>query len=409
MDFYDDYELNIGSLLKKRDLISGSYEINKELASEFINLQLNYRRQRAARNLVENTHYITFNQVFEYIRNIIIDIYSKINNNKIYLYVGDKNKSSYFISVIAVYFIKLHNYKLPEIVYSLTDEILDIIETDNLIIIDDFAYSGSQMDSIISKLYYYRFLIQRKNLPDIHIGLLGATTHALNLLSKINIDSTLKRDYRLKFNKEIAEKFDTPFNIYYGVIYNSLYEILSKEEFIDLLYYFSPLTEGGPYISLYFDHKLADDVSTFTIALSYGHILPSKLYDLGEYNMDAIVCSFKSIMFNYNKEIKYSNEYWEFSTDFDEYIENYFKKIKIDDNINEHILMECIPFINGCNKKIEHIEIIPYFYFMLRNDQIDNYVESDKSEISIHQYIDLLDYIHDKNSRCPSSFYKIKL
>ena len=41
-----------------------------------------------------------------------------------------------------------------------------------------------------------------------------------------------------------------------------------QDNFYDIKYYFSPYTNGQPYVSIYFYHKIADNISTFMKTLN---------------------------------------------------------------------------------------------------------------------------------------------
>jgi hypothetical protein len=58
-------------------------------------------------------------------------------------------------------------------------------------------------------------------------------------------------------------------------MYPTLVEKIGEQRFAAVKLFFSPFLEKNPYISLYMDHKLADIGSTFTIALSFGPIVPA--------------------------------------------------------------------------------------------------------------------------------------
>lgn len=393
-----NYHEDIQKILTYRDVISGTHKLkNTEL---FINGQLNERRKRAAKNLIDNTHYVTFNKVFEYIRDVIKQIYSEIDSSrKLYLYVGDKKKSSYFISLIALHFITIYGYKFPELIYDLSEENMDLIGEDVLIYMDDFAYSGSQMGNMLSHIYYDRFLLGEKSLPEFHVGLVGATTHAQRLLSEVRYDyhDTVITKKLMEKYAEIVDSHSTPFHIHYGFIVKSLYEVLSEDDFLDLLYYFSPLTDATPIVSLYFDHKIADPVSTFTIALQYGPILPAELYD---YDFDSVLFSLKTTVHLFNKEEKYSETYWSFNESYnehlDEYLENIQNEDKLEDKDGKLILSMLL-----CNYELD-IDDIPYFVFIMPVFVLEQWVSDD-----IYMYANIIKQIDDPANRCPKSFYKL--
>ena len=381
-------------ILNFNNLYSGSHEIDYEKANIFINDQLNYRRRKAAKNLIDNTIYITFDDIFKSIKNLIIKIYTDIENTnkKIYIYLGPKGKSNYMLGIIALYFIELLEYKIPIIIYDIDDNILDIIDDNIIIYIDDFSYSGNQLETILSSIFFKRKMFNNKILPDIYIGLCGASTYACDILSKLGIHNVI--DVSIENKRKYRDFYKNPFKIYYDKIYESLYDKLNISDFLDILYYFSPGSYGMPIISLYLDHKMGDDVSTFNRTLIYGQILPAIIYE----NED----DFEEIYEN----MKYSIRHYEnFNCDF---FGNYWNNIIEEDSIIDLNINNIYfsPFIKNCNNI--DIKFIPknisYFYFIMSPSLLEKYIEYYPEDIEL--YKDIIKKLNSPNNRCPKSFYK---
>lgn len=444
MDFYNDYDKNIEFLLNKREMISGTHKMNPEKIEKFINLQLNDRRKRAARNLIENTHYITFNQLFEHIRNVINSIYDKIDTTKkIYMYVGEKMKSSYFISTIAVYFIKLRGDILPEPVDRFTGKILNEIDDNVLLVLDDFSYSGSQLSGLLSNLFYKRYLLLEKKLPNVIVGLVGTSSHAKKILSRVTFeyDQVLVDELLEKYG-EFDLSFDSPFEICSDVTYEALYDALSTEEFLDVLFYFSPTNYGSPIISLYSDHKIADPISTFSTTLQYGQILPVDLEYFTPIRENLILENLYTIGKYYNNFDRWSTRYDIFMDDFKEYVDSYFKKLKKYEKLttsdgrliesdeklttsNEKLIgndgkltasgnMSFNILIEKCHNdmgifELMEFEKIPYYYFIMTDYLLNDELNRPDSKDEASKYEDAIRIINEPNGRCPISFYRYEM
>lgn len=137
---------------------SGRHSINQEIASQFINEQLTDIRKQAARDLVENTIYITLEETSQIIEQLIVRLYTENNLNEaetIYFYSGMPNKSFYFLSILALYYIRKHGFKEPtHFIKKLEPELFAEIGNAPLIILDDVSYSGSQLANMLHSMYY---------------------------------------------------------------------------------------------------------------------------------------------------------------------------------------------------------------------------------------------------------------
>lgn len=255
--FFKDYNNYIEEILNLGASISGKHGIDKHKAEQWINSQLSERRRKAAQFLLDHTNYVTFNEVIENLKNCIIRIYKDIDISKdIYIYVGpDRNSSFYFFALIGLYYIKTLNYKCPV-------KAVRKIKPDfqQYIVLDDCAYTGGQFLVRFCKHYHSytpscKYMCDTKN-SIIYAGFAVAFRGAYFRILKYN---------------------DIGYNI--KLYTGHMFEDLSIENpiFKDVLYYFSPYMYGNPKRSLYFDHKMADPVSTFMKILQYGPILPPKL------------------------------------------------------------------------------------------------------------------------------------
>jgi hypothetical protein len=388
-DFLRCYDDNLRKVMSAIEEYSGKHSIDTVLANEFIENQTSPIRREAAKNLIDNTIYITLQEVYDIIGNLIDIVYPNFNSNDtIYLYSGMPEKSGYFFSVIALNHIRKKGYKEPIFLKKLTDECFDNISDSPIIILDDVSYSGSQLSEQLKSIYYSRMYIKESPNypPNIYILLV-----ALNDISKKML-SEVPSSKNITSSKIYIDPYkESPFKLIYleDRLYKSLISILGIEKFIYLKMLFAPwlcLDDNAlclPPVSLYLDSKIADPVSTFTTTLIYGQIPPSnvdfsffikvihdgglkgKLYDIPQ--------ELKTRLLNeLSAEFKSENSN---SSDFliEKIIKN-FIKLDVQDKPSNEILFK--PFINTCNSNPSLIEIIEdesikklnYLIFMLPQD-----------------------------------------
>lgn len=437
--FIKCFDENIDKIKKAITRYSGIHSIDPHIAEEFINEQVSDVRKQAARDLIENTIYITLEEVDNIIETLIIKLYTEHNLNaeeNIYIYVGQPEKSFYFLSVLALYYILKHNFKEPTYIKRLHDDMFDEIGTSPFIIIDDVSYSGTQLSNMLNHIYYSRVIKKKKDAPNIFVLLL-----ALNDFSKIALEQVPKIIYK---NKYILEFEKSPFKLLYNPdrLYTPLLLKVGIERYFYIQIFFSPYIGSVPYISLYLDHKIADAVSTYKTTLLYGQIVPSN-YNYIKYfeyvvfmytiipsipnnmNIDMLETLYATfnidntdIKLNIDDSHKVSN---------DKIIEYLCEKLKKIDICKESTQIQFKPFINSCNNNHfllniindENIKNMDYNFFILpsgifdgKNDVtlqndlkdyfkniIDDLTEEDKQQIiSNHKLI--------TSYNCPISWYK---
>lgn len=260
-------EQNYRKIMDINSQISGTHPIIPERAEIWINSQLTDNRKRLCRLLIENTIYITFQDTIDYIKESIEKTFLKLTNKaKLYFYVGNgKTKSNYFVTIIAIYHL-IETYNIEaEFVYDFRNDIEEII------IVDDMTYSGQQIALTIQDFYVYR-KINSIPLPNIFISVVGCTYKAAN---RIRNNYLTRKNLKLLKLKSGKVQIDLELN--YGFLISDLKDILGDEDYVSILYYFSPFSGVNPPVSIYFDHKIADEISTFFRALVYGPIIPLKL------------------------------------------------------------------------------------------------------------------------------------
>lgn len=278
-DFLRCYENNLANIMRAVEEYSGKHAIDHSLSALFIENQLSDVRKQAASDLVENTIYITLAETLQIIEALILKLYGMveiISADNIYIYSGVENKSSYFLAVLALYYIKKHSFKEPIFIKDLNLNVFDTIGDAPLIMLDDAAYSASQLSKLVNNIYYNRVIKQKLNPPNIFIVLLALNDFSKNKLSKVPTEMS---------GKNILKYTNSPFKLIYldDRLYQPIILKIGIERYFYINFFFSLYTQSQPYISLYFDHKLADDASTYKKPLLYGPIVPSN------YNVERVI------------------------------------------------------------------------------------------------------------------------
>jgi hypothetical protein len=279
LTFLSDYEYNIDQVFKGiRE--SGIHDIDPDLARAFIENQLSPARRLAAQDLIENTIYIRMDEMATVLEELIIQLYTTHDNfsgyTDIYIVSQLPEKSSYYLSVLALYFIRKNNFREPTrfITYAMfTDKLCDIIDNNPVIYIDDMSYSGSQLKN---SLYRASFLRSSVNKPplNMHCLIISASEIAIKNITKVPDRARWEDKTRTTISTSTFKK--SPFNIIIKPerIYPKLINKIGYERYVNLRLFFSPWTTSTPQVSAYLDNKLADEVSTFKKALLYGPIIP---------------------------------------------------------------------------------------------------------------------------------------
>jgi len=384
-NFISCFDNNLTKIMDAIAMYSGIHAIDPVKAREFIENQTSPIRREAAENLISNTHYITLQQVYDIVGELIEEVYSKFDESEtIYLYSGYPEKSFYFLCVIALHHIRQKGYKEPVFIKTLGNELFDIAENSPIIILDDVSYSGSQLSELLKKIYYEQVYKRKKTPPNIYILLI-----ALNDISKRQLSLVPSSERRTRSGIYIDDLKESPFKLIYleKYLYKPLISILGIEKYnyVKLLFAswlcFEPFVEL-PCVSLYLDHKIADPVSTFTITLIYGQVPPSNtdfsyFNDLYQYPPS----------FSHLDPIEKDRLLSELSEDFKSINNKSItllpkkiieKFIKIDSETTDKPSTEILfyPFVSSCNQNRLLNEIIQdrkikeldYFIFMLPQD-----------------------------------------
>lgn len=216
----------------------------------------------------------------------------KTNVLQFFINVDDINKSSYWIMQIIKKYINKKKYTIKII-----NDVKKLDESFPVIIADDASYSGSQISNTIGENFqntkYNIFIL-------------------IPFISNTSID-IIKRTYTDNLNEGSIMFLDR--SIY---IMKPIYELMSKDKIEKLFLYYSNNPKYIREYPIYFDHKVADNYSSFPLIYTYG-IIPN----------------------NYNKEL----------------IHGYRSKGKLFKDIYEKL--ERIPLLKNCKKDIPYDIHIP--------------------------------------------------
>ena len=370
----------------------------------------------------------------------MINLYTNnnhFNDTDIYIYSGNPTKSFYFISILVLYFIKKHHFKEPtQFISQLTSDLFVTIGNNPILIFDDVSYSGSQLSELLNSIYYNTVILNKNPAPNIFVSLI-----ALNEFSKRKLEKVpIKR--KTIHNDTIDLQFtNSPFKLLFlsERLYTPLILKLGIQRYAYLNIFFSLYTSDKPYVSIYLDHKIADEASTYKSALTYGPIVPNN-YNYTKY--------FRHVDYTYNlwsgdnilkdEEDKLINDYNNINPDKPTTFKDYQMVYLIQDLItnlaqNEMDLDKTIvdnkfiPFIRSCNESIKLNNLITspellnvdYLLFMMPKGCLDNtddcVVRSDngvqyfiedyrENNVGISELSELSDKINEIT--CPHSWYK---
>jgi len=187
-------------------------------------------------------------------------------NNTIFVFLNRfeyKSKSNYWMYKYILYFLK-NIQEDVKIIFTLEEE--EINDNDIILLIDDCIYSGEQMSSTIEKITDYYEKIKKVKL------ILFVPYISKRGIKWIN-DSYTKNTF-LKECVFIISDHEVIEPLTYYLLredINNLFKY-SKKDLYNLVEYYNQYDINR--YAIYFDHKLADDVSTFPII--YNGIVPNE-------------------------------------------------------------------------------------------------------------------------------------
>jgi hypothetical protein len=396
--FYDNFDCVIKNIFKKIKQIDGRHKINEIQSDNFIKHQHTEIRRECAKLLIENTHYISMKEILNIIPKLVDKLFAEETFNRsetIYLYVGKESKSFFFLSMLLVHFIRENGYKQPtKIINEITENELNEMAKDtsiSLIIIDDLAYSGSQLSGML-----YNIHKNFKKIDSIFVLLIALNTTSLEVIQRKNAFSYEKNPYKIIYLPEYC--------------YKTLKEVVGEEYYyyINMLFASWHLLIGdtSPNISAFLDYKIADEESTYKKTLLFGPIVPkSHLIYLKNLDLEDL----------FSGNSKKFNKYIRKITDIEK--EELILDNDIEKQMNNDTTYSFFPLINNCGNDNNYIrnlilflkkKEIPFFDFlyMHSNPNIDRLIEGYFNEVQ-KKNLQTLNKIIENNS-CPITWYKKK-
>lgn len=282
--------IKIYNILKNHLIPINKAKINIEKYKKYINLYKQENRD-IIKNVLEKVIQINFTKFIKDLDELVDEFNKRIGKNKYIYVIGVTHACGSSIEDFTIYKSNLWLFML--IYTKLKNKPFDIILNLNIatrlypnidkLIIDDCSYSGEQLISNVLDIGSIEFLNQDKE------GFIIESETKKNVLfSPIinkfsNIHLILPYISRIAYNKLINFELRSGFNIikYNKYIVNSLEDILSKEIMskFDTLYQEiinNPRIKVSNLIPLFFEHKIADGMSTIDLILIKGQVLDNK-------------------------------------------------------------------------------------------------------------------------------------
>lgn len=260
------------------------YKPTEEALASWISRQHTPYRRQACQAFVDHSHYYTFYEAVtmlnEQITKALRDIQSSPRKDApvcIFLPVekGENVGQSSILFGLYGYHV-LTTHMSPEQIRFINNKDLEqmnhtkTLSSVNILLIDDFSYSGSQLKTSIQQLYFLY-----KDTIHLSVCLVGCSDRAKN---SIFVKPRAKTRYGVLYYRPPQYLSDN-YKLYTGIVVPTMYNLykenkLDKETYIFMEYFFRPFN-GSLKVSVFFEHKMADDLSTLSSILRYGAIIPA--------------------------------------------------------------------------------------------------------------------------------------
>ena len=204
-----------------------------------------------ATEFIMKTTYISYSIFVKYLKKSFYEMISDLKTTKTlqFLIISDndkisyKYKSGYWILNHLYYYIDTKEYSIK-----IVNDIKDIDTSIPIIIPDDASYSGSQISSFIENF---------ENMScDIYILIPFLSNTAIdvikNMFNASNIEGNLFFPNKSKY------------------IIKAIYELMNEEKIEKLFSYYTKDGKNIREYPIYFDHKVADNYSSFPLIYTYG-------------------------------------------------------------------------------------------------------------------------------------------
>lgn len=258
---------------------SGHHGVDPMKQEEWIQAQQSDTRRALARALSEQIVYVTFDEVKDMCRVLVQQVYSAIPTDAtVVWWVDNKTKSGYFISLLC-YHALLELGIPPPVDIVIT---MKTFEADRIYLKwDDMTYSGSQLEQLNRSIVLDYLKQGRTDFPDVRHCLIAATTGAMHRLRQPILILPMYPAPSYKFPAIAAflagrpqASVDIPFQLHVVRQFPTLDETLGASAHYACDWFFN---RQGAKCAVYFDHKMADNVSTYLKVLLYGVVPPRTL------------------------------------------------------------------------------------------------------------------------------------
>lgn len=437
--FLSTYPVNIEKI-KEALKESGKHGFHPDV-NKFIDGQLSPIRRQAARDLIEHTKYITLQETFGIVEALILQVYATIDTTQeVFLYCGEHKKTFYFFACIAYYFIQRHRLKPPIFIKKISNQLIDRLNVDTLLIVDDASYSGFQLGGFLDGMHYYACVMNERPPINIEVLLVAVNTMSLHILSRVTLEKS-SRGSSLSYGPSPLH-----INVLDAYNYNALVVDIGIERYFYVNLFFNAFLNNNTHIALYLDYKVADSTSTYKNVYLYGTIIPSS-YNLSD--VDKIIFGGGEIPYMYDKVPPQVKDalYTQFIAENPTYVPRateisnyktivYFltqKAIAMDqiDRASKPY-MTFVPFIQSCKKSKQLKQILKndllkrskYIWMMYDmdvlkdfNEYTEKFLTSELDAKFMQNYPTLPPLITDREEtkevirllesyRCPRNFYK---
>lgn len=306
------------------------HSLNREQVKKYINA-CDLEVRPIIKKIFNNTVHISFEEFIKNLNKNIKDLLNLTNKSKkIFFYINEffKEKSNYWVYKYVKNYIKYNN---PDYNIFVIDNLNKNKNGDYIVFVDDCIYSGNQLASELSE-------IKNKHLLQLNYYILAPY---ISENGRSNIEERMDRnkDFNKSNSELIFSAYSNDIPLIDDYLTDSDFTILYKY----LEYFMMEESIEGKYL-IYFDHKLADNISTITPIYSG--------YVMNKHNLVELV-----------EDDYYSTEFYDLSDD--EKLEQF----------------EIIPVINNCNNKINFDFLHPVCPYTPYKKKFNKYIAKTKDEI----------------------------
>jgi len=285
---------NTIKIIENGTVSSNNHYIKKSMSQKWINAQKNVRIKRTAKALIDTNIYISHHRLVEETLKVIKKFLSRYNNKQYYLLTEKEGKSGFMMSLMWLYLTQKYNLKSPS-------KIINAHEYPDKSMIcvnfNDMDYTGNQRDSQmgfysdgfdkkVSTRYKITYVVIRVFNSERSVSVFFKTR-------KLYLTENKPIKYELLIGSIIPNvttsirkilKHPNASKKYYlsEKDYSKNRNILAKEIYHDMLrYWYGPQwSDGdakpekrftsGPFTNIFFDHKVADPISSFSYVFMLG-------------------------------------------------------------------------------------------------------------------------------------------